>query len=79
MRSRPVKIPEEMDEDIQRYMKMLGYASFSEFARTAIREKIYGVEISREFEKKIEKGLEDLKEGRTISHEEVKSKIGGKE
>jgi len=76
MKNRPVKIPEEMDEDIEEYMERLGYASFSEFARDAIRDKIYRREVRSEFEEKIERGLEDLRKGRTLSHEELKSDLG---
>lgn len=72
-----MKIPDELDEDIEEYMKKLGYASFSEFARAAIREKVYRREISPKFEKKIERGLKDLENGRTLSHEEMKSEVGG--
>lgn len=74
-----MKIPEEMDKDIEEYMEKLGYASFSEFARAAIREKVYWGEISPKFEEKIERGLKDLKKGRIMSHEEMKSEIGGEE
>ena len=76
MKSRPVKIPEEMNEDIEEYMESLGYASFSEFARDAIRDKIYRRELRPEFKKKIEQGLEDLRKGRVLSHEELKSDLG---
>lgn len=79
MKSRPVKIPDEMDEDIEEYMERLGYASFSEFARDAIRDKIYRREMRPEFKEKIERGLEDLREGRVLSHEELKSDLGADE
>ncbi len=77
MIAHPIKIPENMDEDIRKYMKELGYASFSEFARDAIREKLYGRELRPEFEEKIKEGLEDLKEGRVKSHEDIRSKFLG--
>jgi len=75
MKAHPVKIPEKMEEDLQKYMKELGYASFSEFARDAIRDKLYKKELTPEFEEKIKEGLEDIKEGNVYSHEEVKEKF----
>ncbi len=77
MKAHPIKIPDNMDEDIKRYMKELGYASFSEFARDAIREKLYGRELKPKFEEKMEEGLEDLKKGRVKSHDEIRSKFSG--
>jgi len=77
MKAHPVKIPEQMEEDLQKYMEKLGYASFSEFARDAIRDKIYKKELTHEFEEKIKEGLEDIKEGNVHSHEEVKEKFSG--
>ncbi|GEM_PF-6156778 len=77
MKAHPVKIPDKMEEDLQKYMKELGYASFSEFARDAIRDKLYKKEIKPEFEKKIKEGLEDVEEGNVHSHEEVKEKFSG--
>lgn len=50
-----MKIPEKMDEDMEKYMKRLGYANFSEFARTSIKEKPYGPESPKSAEKDLDK------------------------
>jgi len=75
MKAHPVKIPDKMEEDLQKYMEELGYASFSEFARDAIRDKLYKKELTLEFEEKIKEGLEDIKKSNIHSHEEVKKKF----
>ncbi|MFW6048461.1 MAG: ribbon-helix-helix domain-containing protein [Candidatus Natronoplasma sp.] len=77
MKAHPVKIPEQMEEDLQKYMEELGYASFSEFARDAIRDKLYGRELTPEFKEKLKEGLKDIEEGNVYSHEEVKEKFSG--
>lgn len=80
LRTKPVKISDKMEGDIEEFMDEWGYASFSEFARDAIRDKLYKKseekEISTEFKEKIKKGLEDLEKGRTKDHEKIKEKYG---
>lgn len=75
MKTHTVKIPQKLEKDIQEYMEKLGYASFSEFARDAIRDKLYGRELTPEFEEKFKEGLKDIEEGNVRSHEEVKKKF----
>lgn len=75
MNAHPVKIPDKMEKDIQEYMEELGYASFSEFARDAIRDKLYGREFTPEFEEEFMEGLKDIEKGNVYSHEEVKEKF----
>ena len=77
MKAHPVKIPDKMEKDLQEYMEELGYASFSEFARDAIRDKLYGRELTPKFEEKLKEGLKDIEEGNVYSHEEVKEKFTG--
>ncbi len=70
MNTYQIKISDKIEKDIQDYMKNLEYASFSEFVRDAIRDKLYGEELTPEFKEKIKEGLEDIKEGKvsTTNH-----------
>lgn len=82
MNSKNVKIPNEMDNDIKAYMKKNGYATFSEFAREALRDKVYKKEVFKdEFIERLEESLKDFKEGRTNSYspEEFKEKFSSSE
>ncbi|MCH7659963.1 MAG: hypothetical protein IH933_05105 [Euryarchaeota archaeon] len=62
-----IKLPDEMDSEVEAYLDANPYyVSKSEFVRDAIRDKltIRSPAISEEYREKIQRGKEDIKAGR---------------
>ena len=53
MNTPTILIPESMEDDLMEYPEERGYEGFSEFVKKAIRDKMYYLKVSLEFEKNL--------------------------
>ena len=75
MKTIAIKLPEEAAKELDKFIKNHHYNSKSEFIRKIIMEEME-TKLSEESIKAINKSIEEIKQGKTISLEEMEKKYG---
>lgn len=75
MKSITIKLPEQEAKELDLFIKQTHYPSKSEFIRNIIIEKME-TKLTKETLKDIQKSIQEIKEGKTISLEEVEREYG---
>ncbi len=75
MKTITIKLPEQEAKELDIFIKKEHYPSKSEFIRNLLMEKME-TKLTKESLESINKSIREIKEGKTISLEEVRKKYG---
>ncbi|HLC33011.1 MAG TPA: DUF6290 family protein [Candidatus Nanoarchaeia archaeon] len=75
MKTITIKLPEQEAKELDRFVKRHNYPSKSEFIRNTVIEKME-TRLTKEALKDIQKSLEEIKQGKTTSLEEIEKEYG---